>query len=127
MVKIKSVQRVNPQDVEAPKKFYALAVADGQVDLERLAYLVSNQCTVRESDCYAVLKALQHNIIDELSQGRIVKLDGIGNFQVGIKSESTDEVANFSAQLVKKAHLNFRPAKRLRDMLANVQFKVVTG
>lgn len=127
MVKIKSIERANPQDLEAPNKFYALAVADGQVDLARLAYLVSNQCTVRESDCYAVLMALQHNIIDALSEGKIVKLDGIGNFQVGIQSEGTELASSVGSQLIKKAHLNFRPAKRLRDMLATVQFKVVNG
>ena len=28
-VKLKAVQRVNPQDVTAPQKFYAKAVGDG--------------------------------------------------------------------------------------------------
>lgn len=67
MVNIKAIERANPQDVAAPKKFYAHAIADGEVNLERLAFLVSNQCRVREWDCYAVLFALQHNILDELN------------------------------------------------------------
>lgn len=127
MVKIKAIERANPLDKEAPSKFYAHAIADGLVDLERLAYLVSNQCTVRESDCYAVLKALQHNIMDELSQGRIVKLDGIGNFQVGVRSEGSDVIESVDAFSVKSAHLNFRPAKRLKKMLEHVNFKLIAG
>jgi hypothetical protein len=58
----------------APEKFYAAAIADGDVDLDRLAELIPYQCTVTETDCYAVLLALEHNIIGELGQGRIVKL-----------------------------------------------------
>lgn len=60
------MERKNPQDVAAPPKFYAQAISQGITDLERLAYLVSNQCTVREADCLAVLNALQHNVMDEL-------------------------------------------------------------
>jgi len=126
MVTIKTIGRANPQDTTAPKKFYAHAIADGLVDLERLAYLVSNQCTVRESDCYAVLLALQHNIIDELREGRIVKLDKIGSFQIGVRSNGMTLPEEVGSHSVKSAHLNFRPAKRLRNMLTNVEFKLIS-
>jgi predicted histone-like DNA-binding protein len=86
MVKLRVVERKNPQDLQAPPKYYAQAVANGYVDLERLAYLVSNQCTVREADCLAVLNALQHNVMDELRQGKVVQLGSLGNFQVGVRS-----------------------------------------
>ena len=85
MVKVKSIERPNPQDRTADNKFYAQAIATGTTDLERLAYLVSNQSTVREADCYAVLLSLLHNISDELQQGKIVKLDKLGSFQIGVR------------------------------------------
>ena len=90
--------------------------------MERLAYLASNQCTVRESDCYAVLLALQHNIMDELNQGNIVKLDKLGSFQIGVRSVGKGLQEEVSADTVKSAHLNFRPAKRMRNMLNNVEY-----
>ena len=127
MVNIKAIERANPQNAEAPKKFYAHAIASKKVDLERLAYLTSNQCTVRESDCYAVLLALQHNIIDELSQGNIVTLDKLGSFQIGVRSEGKDLEEEVSANTVKSAHLNFRPAKRMRNMLDTVKFTITKG
>ena len=86
-VKYKVLPRKNPQDAMAPEKFYAAAIADGDVDLDRLAELISYQCTVTASDCYAVLLSLEHNIIGELEQGRIVKLGRLGNFQVGLSSD----------------------------------------
>ena len=122
-IKFKTQSRKNPQDLTAPKKYYAAAVADGNVDLDRLAELISYQCTVTETDCYAVLMALEHNIIGELKQGRIVKLGRLGNFQVGISSTGSDTAAEVSATSITKSRMLFRPGKKLRTMLDGVSFK----
>lgn len=122
-IKFKTQSRKNPQDLTAPEKFYAAAVADGNVDLDRLAELISYQCTVTETDCYAVLLALEHNIIGELGQGRIVKLGRLGNFQVGISSTGSDTAAEVSASAITKSRILFRPGKKLRSMLNDVSFK----
>ena len=122
MVKVKSIERPNPQDRTTDKKFYAQAISNGTTDLERLAYLVSNQSTVREADCYAVLLSLLHNVIDELSQGKIVKLDKLGSFQIGVRSEGVATEEELTSSAIKKAHINFRPDKRMRTMLSSVAF-----
>lgn len=122
MVKIKSIERPNPLDREADSKFYVQAISAGTTDLERLAYLVSNQSTVREADCYAVLLSLLHNVMDELTQGKIVKLDKLGSFQIGVTSSGVALEEDLTASAIKKAHINFRPDKRLRKMLKNVEF-----
>lgn len=122
MVKIIPIERQNPQNRTAEKKFYAQAVSKGNTDLERLAYLVSNQSTEIEADCYGVLLSLLHNIMDELSQGRIVKLDKLGSFQIGVRSEGVSSQSALTANAVKKAHINFRPDARMREMLENVKF-----
>ncbi|WP_281299017.1 HU family DNA-binding protein [Flavobacterium limnophilum] len=122
-IKFKTQSRKNPQDLTAPEKFYAAAIADGDVDLDRLAELISYQCTVTETDCYAVLMALEHNIIGELKQGRIVKLGRLGNFQVGISSTGSDTAAEVSATAIRKSRILFRPGKKMRTMLDGVSFK----
>jgi len=127
MVIIKPMERRNPQDVNAVNKFYAKAISQGVIDFERLAYLVSNQCTVRESDCYAVLRALEHNIIDELKQGKVVQLGGLGNLQVGVSSNGETLAEEVNAASVKKAHINFRPGAKLRDMLEITKYKLIAG
>jgi predicted histone-like DNA-binding protein len=127
MVTIKPMERRNPQDVNAVNKFYAKAISQGVIDFERLAYLVSNQCTVRESDCYAVLRALEHNIMDELKQGKVVQLGGLGNLQVGVSSNGEEVADDVSASTVKRAHMNFRSGTKLRDMLEIMKYKIITG
>lgn len=125
MIAIKSLQRVNPRNVEAPKKYYVQAVSAGKTDLDRLAYLISNQSTVRKPDCYAVLEALLHNMMDELREGRIIELGNIGNFQIGVSSEAAETEDDVSSNLVKKAKVSFRPARALREMLKTVNYKKV--
>ena len=125
MIDIKIIQRKNPQDITATPKYYAHAISTGIVDFERLAFLVSNQCTVRASDCLAVLRALEHNLIDELEQGKIVKFGDVGNFQVGIRSEGRLDEKEVNGSVVKSGHLNFRPAKRLRKMLKTLEYRLV--
>lgn len=122
-VKYKVLPRKNPQDITAPEKFYAAAIADGEVDLDKLAEQISYQCTVTESDCYAVLLSLERNIISELEQGRIVKLGRLGNFQIGLSSEGKETSEEVSVSAIKKARILFRPGKRLRLLLNDLSFR----
>jgi predicted histone-like DNA-binding protein len=122
-VKFKSVQRINPQDVTAQKKFYARAIADGVTDLDELSKLVASQCTVNKADCYAVLLALEANIVRELENGRIVRLGELGSYQLGISAQGmlTDDEVN--ANTIKKARINFRPGDGLKAMLKTLVYK----
>lgn len=122
-VKFKAVSRKNPRDLTAPEKFYATAIADGEVDLDTLARMISDQNTVTEADCYAVLISLEKNIIDELAQGRIVKLGRVGTFQVGISSEGKVTTEEVTSSTIRKSRINFRPGKRMQSFLKDVSFK----
>lgn len=121
-VKIKAVERVNPQDVAAPHKFYAKAVGDGRTDLKRLAKMIAMQCTVSRADCLAVLAALEDNIILELQEGKIIELGELGSFQIGISSLASVTSDEVNTSSVKKARLNFRPGEELRKMLSTLTY-----
>lgn len=122
-VKLKTVQKVNPKDLTARKKYYAHAVSTGRSDMNRLARLIAMQCTVNRADCLAVLSALQDNIIMELEDGKIVELGELGVFQVGVKSAGHDDATEVSTHSVKRAKLNFRPGTELKKMIATLQFR----
>ena len=121
-VTIKAVQRVNPQDVDAPQKFYAKAVGNGKTDLKRLAKMIAMQCTVNRADCLAVLAALEDNIILELQDGKIVQLGDLGTFQLGVKSTGSVLQDEVSSNSVVKARLNFRPGEELKKMMNNLSY-----
>jgi len=119
----KSVQRTNPQDVTAPKKFYAKAIANGESNLDDLADLVASQCTVSKADCYAVLVALESNVIRELKNGRIVRLGSLGSYQLGVSANGMETDDEVTATTIKKAKINFRLGYGLKTMLKALQYK----
>lgn len=122
MVRIKPVRRVNPQDVEAPPKFYAAAVSEGKVDLKRLAKNITKRCTVTRTDCMAVLDAFIETIIEELEDGKRVELGEFGIFGITVRSEGEDNAEDVTNNHVRKAHIRFRPGKEFRSMLRRLEF-----
>lgn len=122
-VKFKAVHRRNPMDLTAPEKFYAKAIGDGEVDLDTLAQMISDQNTVTEADCYAVLISLEKNIITEMAQGRIVKLGRLGSFQVSVSSIGLPTAEEVTNNAIIKTRINFRPGKKMRSFLKDVTFK----
>ena len=122
-VKFQVLPRRNPQDILAPDKYYAAAIADGQTDLDTLAEMIAYQCTVTKPDCYAVLMALEHNIISELRQGRIVKIGSLGNFQVGISSLGMEFPEDVSSNVIISNRIWFRPGKQLRSLLKSITYR----
>ena len=122
-IKFKTQPRKNPQDMVAPEKFYAAAIANGETDMEALAEMISYQSTLTDTDCYAVLRSLEHNIINELRQGRIVKLGSLGNFQVSISSEGKVTSEELTATDITKSRIIFRPGKKLRHLLGNLSYQ----
>ena len=122
-ISYKIIERVNPQDVAAPKRHYAAIKANGSVDFESLAEMISEQCTVTDTDCLAVLNVLEKNIVRELKEGRIVRLGKLGNFQVGLSSDGFDTAEEVTASAVTKGRILFRPAKKMRTLLQNLSFR----
>lgn len=121
-IKFKTQSRKNPQDLTAPEKYYAAAVSNGETDMEALAEMIAYQSTLTDTDCYAVLRSLEYNIINELKQGRIVKLGSLGNFQVSISSEGKVTPEEVAATDVTKSRILFRPGKKLRNLLGNLNY-----
>ncbi len=115
----------NPRDLTAPERFYLQAVKTGKIDLPWLAGLIADQSTVREADCLAVLNALVLNMIKELSQGRVVELGSLGNFQVGVNSEGSDLPEEVNLSKLKRVRLNYRPSKKMQKALNNIEFTVI--
>ena len=122
-IKFKSIEKINPQDVTLPKKHYAQAVSEGSTDLKELAEIVATQCTVSPADCYAVLIALEGNIIRELRNGRIVHLGELGSYRISLSAEGMDLADEVVQSSIKRSKVLFRPGKGIRNMLRNLEYK----
>ncbi|WP_372794391.1 HU family DNA-binding protein [Lutibacter sp.] len=119
---LKIVKKKDPRDLSKPEKHYVATKATGEVNFEDLAKITSQQCTVHEADCYAVLIALEHNIKDALSFGKIVRLGNIGSFQISISSYGAETKEELSTASVKKRRILFRPDMSFKTFLKGLKF-----
>lgn len=122
---LKIVKKRDPRDVTKPVKYYVTTKATGEINFEDLARKTSEQCTVTEADCYAVLIALEKNIKDALSFGEIVRFGNIGSFQISISSHGSETKEAVGIAAVKKRRILFRPDKRLKLFLKGLNFTKV--
>jgi len=121
-IKFKTLPRKNPLDNAAPAKYYAAVTANGSVDFETLAEMISEQSALSATDCLAVLDRFETNIVRELRQGRIVRLGKLGNFQISLSSFGYETEEEVTAEAIKSSRILFRPTKKLRALLKNLNF-----
>ncbi|MEI7676828.1 MAG: HU family DNA-binding protein [Bacteroidales bacterium] len=119
---LKAMQRSNPRDLAAQKLFYVTPESAGDVTLEELSDLISEKCTLTEIDVLAVLTALTKEMTTHLMQGKIVRFGTFGSFQVGIRSSGVATEGEVSRGMVKNARVLFRPCKRIKKGLGNIEY-----
>ncbi len=91
-------------------KYYVRAVYDKRfITTDQLADFIQTQCTVKRSDCIAVLDELGSAFKHYLELGQKIKLNGIGIFKVGITSTASDTEEGCTAANVKKSRVLFAP------------------
>jgi len=124
-VKYKIIPRINPQDPTKPAKYYAKTIASGKTDFETLSALIATNCRMNVIDCQRVLAYLEEVMKSELSQGKIVQLAGIGNFQLAATSIGFDTEKQVTKSTLKSAKINFRAGKGLKKMMGVLEFQKI--
>ncbi len=123
-VKYTLVEKGNPSNPTAPKKWYASARADGELSFRELSKeIAQGSTTVSDTDVMAVLNDLIKVLGRNLENGKIVRFGDFGSFQISISSEGADTEKEFHPKLIKSAKINFRPGKDLKDVTKTVTFE----
>lgn len=122
-VKFKVIERANPGDRTKPSKFYAQAIADGEISLKDLAKRASQISTVSYTDTLAVITALMEVIPDELSNGRTVRLGDLGSLYISNKSDGSETAEKVNANNIKAVKVDFRPAGDFKKLAKTLDWK----
>jgi len=124
-VKFNVIERPNPQDREAPKKYYPSIQASGRMSLRQLSKRISQMCTVSSPDTLAVLESMLTIIPEELANGNIVELGDFGSFWLRNTAEGAEEMDKVSANQVTNLLPRFKPGKEFKKALIAVDFEKV--
>ena len=119
------VSRKNPREPEAPALFYAHAQARGEADIRTLSDRIELMCTVTRADVMAVLIAVESVITDCLANGEIVRLGDLGSLQMSLSSKGVMAKEDFTASLINKSRILFRPGDTLQAMQKNLRYERV--
>ena len=122
-VKYNVVERANPSNREAPKKFYPSIVSSGRLTLRQLAKEISNISTISSADTMAVLEALLTVIPAELAKGNIVELGDFGNFWLKSSGEGSDSADAVRATQIGGVLPRFNPGKEFKKVLDGIEYE----
>lgn len=120
------IQRVNPKDTTAPRKYYAIAKSSGEETTRQLASEISKRNGLSSADVFAVLEAFIDLIPERLADGKIVSLGDFGSFSLTLSSEGAATAEEFTSALIKGNSLNFRPGKLIQKTLDTVDYVKVS-
>jgi predicted histone-like DNA-binding protein len=122
-VKYKVVQRVNPRKPTDPKKYYASAKSDGEVTLKQLSKRISSMNTVNTADTLAVIDSVEQVMLEELAEGRTVRLGDFGSFSMNVSSTGVDKEEDVTAFTIKGCRIQFRPGTALKNMIKTASYQ----
>ena len=122
-VKYTVVARGNPQDPEAPKKYYPVAKSTGETTLPKLAERANEMSTLSSADLAAALEALLTVIPRELATGNIVRLGDFGSFSLRVRGEGAETEEGVSSRNITKRIIVFRPGKRFTKVVEGIEFE----
>lgn len=113
----------NPKGIEGVTYFHGRAVKTSDYDFEDLAGDVQMSTTMTEADVLGVLRAMKGYIVKALLAGRVVVLNDIGRFQIGLKGKcypaETMTADGFSpASMITGHRIVFRPEAKLKSAIA---------
>ena len=121
-VKFNIVERGNPSNPEAPKKFYPSIQSSGRVTTRDLVDRASQMSTLTSTDLMAAIESFLTIIPDELAKGNIVELGEFGSFWLRITSEGAETAAGVRGDQINTILPRFMPGKLFKQVIDRITF-----
>lgn len=126
-MKFKVVEKANPINREAPKKFYAQIVTEGETTMDDLVQEIEKFSALSEPDIRGVIIAFENAIQKKLAEGRIVRMEKMGSFYPSLSSVGEESAEKVTAHSIRAVRVNYRPGKRILDALKNCTKSKISG
>ena len=125
MYKYKLVKRGNPQNPDAPKKWYASPLSETAQDVKAMTRAATENTTVAPKEMETALELLGNYARQQLLQGHTVRVGDLGTLRITFQSEGVENITDYQASsMIKNARILFTPAKEFREaVIGNRQFE----
>ena len=121
-VKYNIVERANPTNRAAPKKFYASIRSSGRVTTRELAERAAQMSTLTTVDVMAAIESFLAIVSAELAKGNIVELGDFGSLWLRMSSEGAETAEEVRADRIGSVMPRFNPGKEFKRVLDAIKF-----
>jgi predicted histone-like DNA-binding protein len=115
------VQRGNPLDSKAPKKWYAILKTVSQVGEKEVAKLISDETTLNRKEAEMSLDQLEKVLLRLLLDSHSVQLGDWGSFHLTCNSKGSDTKEEVGAGSIQNLNIRFSPSKELKEALQKAE------
>ena len=124
-MKFKAIQKINPQKLEEPRKWYAQIVTDGEITVDELVKEIEKFSALSEPDIRGVIIGLENVVQNKLAEGKIIRFDRLGTLYPSLSSTPSDTEEEVSPANIETLKVNYRAGKRIMDAMKNATKKKV--
>ncbi len=122
-MKIKLVQRRNPQEPQSPAKYYAAPKNDGRMELDDLAEQISGRSSLTHGDILNVLQNLTEVIPFHLMAGKSINLGNLATIRLSFSGKGVESPEDFNTHMIKTKRIIFTPGTKLKDQIGRMKFE----
>lgn len=116
------IQRVNPRDPQADRKWYLVPNRVEQKTEKEIAEALSKNTTLSRGEASLVLDELQLVILNALLDGYSVQMGDWGSFQLTVNCTGVDTEVDCTADKITSVNIRFRPGNQMKEALAKDTF-----
>jgi predicted histone-like DNA-binding protein len=121
------VERGNPADPAAPKKWHPVLKSLGMVREKEVGEQIADETTLNPKEGEIALAQLQKVLIRNLLDGRTVQLGDWGSFYLTVTSEGSETKEEVTAANVTKINIRFKSGKEFTEAISKAQLKPIEG
>jgi predicted histone-like DNA-binding protein len=121
------VERGNPQDLKAPKKWYISLKTLGLVREKEIGKAMADETTLNPKEAEMALYQAEKVIAARLLDGHTVELGELGSFRLTVNSKGADKEEEATAQNITKVNIRFTPSKAFREQIKKATFTPVSS
>lgn len=125
--KYKVVEKVNPSDRLAPRKFYPSLQTNGRANQRTLALEAADRSSMSDADMAAALANMLALIPKHLAMGEVVDLGDFGTFRLSISSEGSETPDSVTSRNIKKVNVRFTPGPIFKEALVKIHFEKIAA
>ncbi len=119
---LNKVQRGNPSDKNAAKKWYPVQNSTGLVDETKVADLIADETTLNPAEALMAIRQFQKVLLRLLLDGHSVKLGNWGTFSITLNTKGEAEKASLTVHNILKVNIAFQPGEDLKTAIQKADF-----